>query len=169
MVRLRVVAAVTAAVVTTCSGCAASGTASPSSGSLTTAASAPAAATTTAPATVTTSAAAPSSPATTPAPTTTTAPAPDALAFFRAQEGPCREFARRVGNTAVEPDRFEGATVLRELANGATQIRDGRGTRLVVVPRRGIVLPASGRTDDVMPLPYEFGCSEKIFVGASHD
>ncbi len=69
----------------------------------------------------------------------------------------------------VEPDRFSGAKVVRDLGNGATQIDDGRGTRLVVVPRRGIVLPASGRTTDVMPPPYEFGCSEKVFVGASHD
>ena len=69
----------------------------------------------------------------------------------------------------VESDRFRGATVVRELGNGATQIRDGRGTRLVVVPRRGIVLPASGRPGDAMPPPYEFGCSEKVFVGGSAD
>jgi hypothetical protein len=111
----------------------------------------------------------------TPAPTTTAAPTtpapavPESLAFFRAQETPCRQFAQQIGNPVVEPDRFSGAKVVRDLGNGATQIVDGRGTRLVVVPKRGIVLPESGRTDSVMPPPYEFGCSEKIFVGAAHD
>ena len=108
-------------------------------------------------------------PATTAALATSVTPVPDPLAFFRAQEAPCRQFAQQVGNPVVEPDRFSGAKVVRDLGNGATQIVDGRGTRLVLVPKRGIVLPASGRTDDAMPLPYEFGCSEKVFVGAAHD
>ena len=69
----------------------------------------------------------------------------------------------------VEPDRFSGAKVVRELGNGSTLIEDGGGTQLVVVPGRGIVLPPSGRESDVMPMPYEFGCSTKVFVGASHD
>jgi hypothetical protein len=51
----------------------------------------------------------------------------------------------------------------------ATLIRDGRGTQLVVVPPRGVVLPPSGRESEVMPMPYEFGCSTTVFVGASHD
>jgi hypothetical protein len=98
------------------------------------------------------------------------APAPDGpLVFFRSQEASCKQFAQQVGNAVVEPDRFSKAKVVRDLSNGATQIVDGRGTRLVVVPKRGIVLPESGRTDDVMPPPYEFSCSEKIFVGAAHD
>ena len=100
---------------------------------------------------------------------TTSAAPPDALAFFRAQEGPCKEYAQQVGNPVAEPDRFSGATVVRELGDGATLIEDGRGTQLVVVPRRGIVLPPSGRESDVMPLPYEFSCSTTVFVGASHD
>jgi hypothetical protein len=109
-----------------------------------------------------------------PAATPTAAPAtpatpPDALAFFRAQEGPCKAHAEQVGNPVVEPDRFSGATVVRELGNGATLIEDGGGTQLVVVPRRGIVLPPSGRESDVMPMPYEFSCSTTVFVGASHD
>ena len=102
------------------------------------------------------------------APATSPAP-PDALAFFRAQEGPCKAYAEQVGNPVVEPDRFSGAKVVRELGNGSTLIEDGRGTRLVVVPGRGIVSPPSGRESDVMPMPYEFGCSTTVFVGASHD
>jgi hypothetical protein len=31
------------------------------------------------------------------------------------------------------------------------------------------VLPASGKQSDVMPPPYAFTCSEKVFVGASAD
>ena len=78
-------------------------------------------------------------------------PARDPLAFFRAQEAPCAQFAQQVGNPVVEPERFSGAKVVRDLGRGATQIVDGRGTRLVVVPQRGIVLPESGRTDEAMP------------------
>ena len=111
----------------------------------------------------------PSSPSSSPSPVTSEPPAPDPLAFFRAQEAPCAQYAQQVGNPVVEPDRFSGAKVVRDLGRGATQIVDGRGTRLVVVPQRGIVLPESGRTDAVMPQPYEFGCSEKVFVGAAHD
>lgn len=101
------------------------------------------------------------------APSTTAAPATDPLAFFRAQEAGCDGFARQVGNSPVEPDRFSGAKVVRALDNGATQIEDGRGMRLVVVPAKGIVLPASGNPKDVMPPPYGFSCSEKVFIGAA--
>ncbi len=133
--------------------------------------STPTPATTTIPATTTTAATTepPPSSTTPPAPVTSEPPARDPLAFFRAQEAPCAQFAQQVGNPVVEPERFSGATVVRDLGRGATQIVDGRGTRLVVVPQRGIVLPESGRTDAVMPPPYEFGCSEKVFVGAAHD
>jgi hypothetical protein len=141
------------AVLVTLAGCSTGGTPSP----------APTTAPTTAPS-------APAVTATTPAPPATTpAPANDPLAFFRAQQGTCRQYAQEVGNTAVEPDRFSGAKVARDLGNGATQIEDGRGTRLVVVPGKGIVLPASGNPSDAMPPPYEFSCSEKVFVGAAHD
>lgn len=153
------------AVLVTLTGCSTGGSASPAPDTgapVTTAA----AATRTAPPLAT------DPPTTEPPPTTapeTTAPVPDPVAFFRDQEAPCRQFAQQIGNPVVEPDRFSGAKVVRDLGNGATQIVDGRGTRLVVVPKRGIVLPESGRTDSVMPLPYEFGCSEKVFVGAAHD
>jgi hypothetical protein len=62
---------------------------------------------------------------------------------------------------------FSGAKVVRDLGiKGAYQIEDGRGTRLVVVPRRGIVLPESGRTTDPLPFPYDWGCTgEEVFVG----
>ena len=146
-------------VLVTLTGCSAGGTPTPSP---TTEPPTPTAAT---PATTAPAATAPA----TATPETTGVPASDPLAFFRAQEASCKAFAQLVGNPVVEPDRFSGAKVVRDLGNGATQIDDGRGTRLVVVPRRGIVLPASGRTTDVMPPPYEFGCSEKVFVGASHD
>jgi hypothetical protein len=152
------------AVLVTLTGCSTGGTATPS---LTTEPQPP---TSAAPASTTPTSTAPATTVpTTAAPETTGVSAPDPLAFFRAQEAPCEAFAQQVGNPVVEPDRFSGATVVRDLGNGATQIDDGHGTRLVVVPRRGIVLPASGRTTDVMPPPYEFGCSEKVFVGASQD
>jgi hypothetical protein len=111
--------------------------------------------------------AAPPTAARTPAPTTTAAP--DALAFFRAQEEPCKQFAARQGIDAVDGERFRDAKVVRDLGDGATEIADGRGTHLVVDPGRGIVLPASGEQSDVMPPPYGFTCSEKVFVGASAD
>lgn len=97
------------------------------------------------------------------------APAPDPLAFFRAQEEPCRQHAAQLGIAAVEDARFRDATVVRELGDGATEIADGRGTHLVVVPGKGIVLPASGRPTDVMPPPYGFTCTETVFVGAAAD
>ena len=92
---------------------------------------------------------------------------PDPLAFFRAQEETCRQFAAQQGITAVDGERFRDAKVVRDLGDGTTEIADGRGTRLVVDPGRGIVLPASGKPSDVMPPPYAFTCSEKVFVGAS--
>jgi hypothetical protein len=144
------------AVLLALAGCTTGGTANP-------------APTTTAPSTTGAPATATPTPATTPPPATTAAPVPDPLAFFRGQEGPCGQHAKEVGNSPVEPDRFSGAKVVRDLGNGATQIEDGRGTKLVVVPLRGTVLPASGNPSDVMPPPYEFACSEKIFVGAAHD
>jgi hypothetical protein len=98
-----------------------------------------------------------------------TVAAPDALAFFRAQEGPCRQFAAQQGIAAVDGERFRDAAVVRALDDGTTEIADGQGTHLVVDPGRGIVLPASGKQSDVMPPPYAFTCSEKVFVGASAD
>ena len=102
----------------------------------------------------------------TPAPSTA---APDALAFFRAQEEPCRRFAAQQGIDPVDGERFRGATVVRALGDGTTEIADGQGTHLVVDPGRRVVLPASGKQSDVMPPPYAFTCSEKVFVGASAD
>ena len=94
---------------------------------------------------------------------------PDALAFFRAQEESCKQFAAQQGIDAVEGERFRDAKVVRDLGDGTTEIEDVRGTHLVVEPGRGIVLPASGKQSDVMPPPYGFTCSEKVFVGASAD
>jgi hypothetical protein len=118
-------------------------------------------------------------PAPAPAPTTavpTTAPtaapttaAPDPLAFFRAQEESCKQFATQQGIAPVEDERFRDAKVVRDLGGGTTEIEDGRGTHLVVDPGQGIVLPASGKPTDVMPTPYGFTCSEKVFVGAAAD
>jgi hypothetical protein len=109
------------------------------------------------------------SPSAAPAPPTAAAPAQDPLAFFRAQEETCKQHAAQLGITAVEAERFRDAKVVRDLGDGATEIEDGRGTRLVVVPGRGVVLPASGRPTDVMPPPYGFTCSEEVFVGAAAD
>jgi hypothetical protein len=103
------------------------------------------------------------------APPTAAPTAQDPLAFFRAQEETCKQHAAQLGITAVEAERFRDAKVVRDVGDGATEIEDGRGTRLVVVPRRGVVLPASGRPTDVMPPPYGFTCSEKVFVGAAAD
>ncbi len=103
------------------------------------------------------------------APSPSAAPAQDPLAFFRAQEESCRQYANQQGIAAVEPERFRDAKVVRDLGDGATEIEDGHGSRLVVVPARQIVLPASGRPTDVMPPPYGFTCSEKVFVGAAAD
>jgi hypothetical protein len=110
----------------------------------------------------------PPPPPTTAAAAPTTA-APDALAFFRAQEESCKQFAAQQGIVAVESERFRDAKVVQDLGGGATEIEDGRGTHLVVDPGRGIVLPASGKQSDVMPPPYGFTCSEKVFVGAAAD
>jgi hypothetical protein len=111
-------------------------------------------------------------PAPAPPPPPTAAPttsAPDALAFFRAQEESCKRFAAQQGIDAVEGERFRDAKVVRDTGDGTIEIEDGRGTHLVVDPGRGIVLPASGKQSDVMPPPYGFTCSEKVFVGASAD
>ena len=109
---------------------------------------------------------APAPPSPTAAPTSA---APDPLAFFRAQEESCKQFAAQQGIDAVEGERFRDAKVVRDTGDGTTEIEDGRGTHLVVDPGRGIVLPASGKQSDVMPPPYGFTCSEKVFVGASAD
>jgi 3-oxoacyl-ACP reductase-like protein len=102
------------------------------------------------------------------APTTATA-APDPVGFFRAQEESCKQFAAQQGIAPVEDERFRDAKVVRDLGGGTTEIEDGHGTHLVVDPARGIVLPASGKPTDVMPPPYGFTCSEKVFVGAAAD
>ena len=106
-----------------------------------------------------------------PAPPTAapTTAAPDPVAFFRAQEESCKQFATQQGIAPVEDERFRDAKIVRDLGGGTTEIEDGRGTHLVVDPGRGIVLPASGKPTDVMPPPYGFTCSEKVFVGAAAD
>lgn len=73
----------------------------------------------------------------------------------------------RVGCPGVEADRFAGATLVRALGGGAYLVVDGRGTRLVVEPAKGGVRPESGRTADVLPAPYGFGCPETVLLGAS--
>jgi hypothetical protein len=104
---------------------------------------------------------------TSPALATPAAPAVDPLAFLRAQQSACAAHAATTGNPVAEPDRFSGATVVRALGDGAYLVRDGRGTELVVDPAKGVVLPPSGRADDLMPAPYGFGCPESVFVGTA--
>jgi hypothetical protein len=113
-----------------------------------------------------TTAGTPAPPPPTAVPTTA---APDPVAFFRAQEESCKQFATQQGIAPVEDERFRDAKVVRDLGGGTTEIEDGRGTHLAVDPGRGIVLPASGKQSDVMPPPYGFTCSEKVFVGAAAD
>lgn len=111
----------------------------------------------------------PGTPAPAPPTVAPTTAAPDPLTFFRAQEQSCKQFAEQQGIAAAESERFRDAKVVRDLGDGTTEIEDGRGTHLVVDPARGIVLPASGKQSDVMPPPYGFTCSEKVFVGAAAD
>jgi hypothetical protein len=99
--------------------------------------------------------------------TATSTSAPDAVAFFRSLQAGCAQHAAATGNPVVEPDRFAGATQVRDLGGGSYLVRDGQGTELVVQPAKGVVLPASGRAGDLMPSPYGFGCSEKVFLGGS--
>jgi hypothetical protein len=69
----------------------------------------------------------------------------------------------------VEVDRFRRSVLVRELDGDTALIEDGRGTRLVVDQWRtiGVVLPSSGRAEDVMPAPYRLGCPPDVFVGSS--
>jgi hypothetical protein len=98
-----------------------------------------------------------------------------ALAFFRAQQTSCSQYASLAGLGAttypdVEADRFSRAVLVRELDRDTALVEDGRGTRLVVDmwnTTTGVVLPASGRPEDVMPAPYRLGCPSDVFVGAS--
>jgi hypothetical protein len=94
---------------------------------------------------------------------------PDHRRPGRAGVESCKRFAAQQGIDAVEGERFRDAKVVRDTGDGTIEIEDGRGTHLVVDPGRGIVLPASGKQSDVMPPPYGFTCSEKVFVGASAD
>jgi hypothetical protein len=95
--------------------------------------------------------------------------------FFRAQMSLCSQYASLAGrgNDAyphVEEDRFRRSVLVRELARDTALIEDGRGTRLVVDQWKsmgGVVLPSSGRAEDVMPAPYRLGCPPDLFVGTS--
>ncbi|WP_433281771.1 hypothetical protein ACQPZA_15770 [Pseudonocardia xinjiangensis] len=96
------------------------------------------------------------------------------LAFFRAQQTSCSQYASLAGlgdptYPGVEADRFSEAVLVRELDRDTALIEDGRGTRLVVDMwnTSGVVLPASGRPEDVMPAPYRLGCSPDDFIGTS--
>lgn len=95
-------------------------------------------------------------------------PPSSALDAFRGFEGPCSEHAALAGRNAdahprVEPDRFAGAGVVRDLAPGTALVEDGRGTPLVVAGGDGgwTLLAASGRPDDPLPDPYRLGCPER--------
>lgn len=118
----------------------------------------------TAPAVPTSAVAAPTATAPTPA----AAPvAVDPVAFFRAQEPACRAHAAQYGNSPAEPQRFSGARLVRRLGDDAYLVVDGLGTRLVVRPAAGVVLPESGRGSDPAPDPYRFACPETVFLGSS--
>lgn len=95
-------------------------------------------------------------------------PPASALDAFREFEGPCSQHAALAGRNAddhphVEPDRFAGAVVVRDLAPGTTLVEDGRGTPLVVAGGDGgwTLLAASGRPGDPLPDPYRLGCPEQ--------
>jgi hypothetical protein len=90
-----------------------------------------------------------------------------AVAFFRSQEAVCRAYAEKVGNSVVAADRFTGARQISDLGGGAYLVEDGQGTRLVVKPGEGVVLPESGNPTDEMPSDYSFGCPEDVFVGSA--
>lgn len=94
-------------------------------------------------------------------------PERDPVAFFRAQQAVCAHHAAGTGNPTVEPDRFSGASWVRDPGDGAYLVQDGQGTRLVVGRATGIVLPTSGRPGDLMPAPCGFGCPETVFIGAA--
>ncbi len=95
-------------------------------------------------------------------------PPASALDAFRGFEGPCSEHAALAGRNTddhprVEPDRFAGAGVVRDLAPGTTLVEDGYGTPLVVTGGEGgwTLLAASGRPDDPLPDPSRLGCPEQ--------
>ncbi len=95
-------------------------------------------------------------------------PPASALDAFRGFEGPCSQHAALAGRNAddhprVEPDRFAGAVVVRDLAPGTTLVEDGRGTPLAVTGGEGgwTLLAASGRPGDPLPDPYRLGCPER--------
>jgi hypothetical protein len=95
--------------------------------------------------------------------------------FFRAQMSPCSQYSTLAGlgndnYPHVEMDRFRRSVLVRELDRDTALIEDGRGTRLIVDQWRttgGVVLPSSGRAEDVMPAPYRLGCPPDLFVGSS--
>jgi len=94
--------------------------------------------------------------------------------FFRAQMSLCSQYASLAGlgddtYPHVEEDRFRRSVLVRELDRDTALIEDGRGTRLIVDQWKtmGVVLPSSGRAEDVMPAPYRLGCPPDRFVGAS--
>ncbi|WP_433294063.1 hypothetical protein ACQPZQ_09245 [Pseudonocardia sp. CA-142604] len=104
-------------------------------------------------------------PTTFPTATTTVTAAPDAVAFFKAQEPACRAEAERVGNPVVDPARFAGAKLVQQNTDGTALIEDGEGTQLIVDVSGKKVLPPSGNPEDLMPDPYGFGCPPEVFVG----
>jgi ABC-type transport system substrate-binding protein len=112
----------------------------------------------------TTSAAAPT---TFPTATTTVTTAPDAVAFFKAQEPLCKAHAERVGNPVVDPTRFAGAKLVQRNTDGTALIEDGEGTQLIVDVPGEKVLPPSGNAEDFMPDPYGFGCPPEVFAGTA--
>jgi ABC-type transport system substrate-binding protein len=107
-----------------------------------------------------------STPTTFPTATTTVTTAPDAVAFFKAQEPACRAEAERVGNPVVDPARFAGAKLVQRNTDGTALIEDGEGTQLIVDVSGGKILPPSGNAEDFMPDPYGFGCPPEVFVGS---
>ncbi|GAA1227629.1 hypothetical protein GCM10009608_74610 [Pseudonocardia alaniniphila] len=93
--------------------------------------------------------------------------------FFRAQMSLCSQYSSLAGRgndnyPHVEMDRFRRSVLVREIDRDTALIEDGRGTRLVVDQWKtmGIVLPSSGRPEDVMPAPYRLGCPPDRFVGS---
>lgn len=87
------------------------------------------------------------------------------ITFFKSQEPVCRAFAKKHGNPAVPSSRFRNAHLVHKTGPDRFLIADGAGTKLVVRPKKAVVLPGSGSSHDLMPHPYNFGCPAEVFRG----
>ena len=94
-----------------------------------------------------------------------------ALAFFKATEAQCNDYAKAIGQPELDPSLFAAAKtedVLSEFGKQFVQVVDGAGN-LLYVNLDDERVQGGVRPDEIIPEPYLRSCPAGLYLGISYE